>query len=59
MYKEIYFKALAHAIVGPASVTSAGQQATKLEPQAAADAAASRQNFFPGKHQFLLLRPFN
>ena len=47
VYYEIYLKNLAHAIVGSSLVNvKSARQACRLEPQAEADPAVLRQNFF-------------
>ena len=47
VYSEIYFKELAHEIVGSSLVSvKSERQACRLEPQAGADPAVLRQNFF-------------
>ena len=47
VYYEIYLKNLAHAIVGSSLVNvKSARQVCRLEPQAGADPAVLRQNFF-------------
>ena len=53
LYKEVYFKELAHVILGPDKFGI-----RRPETQAGADAAVVRQtSFFSRKPQVLLLRP--
>lgn len=57
MHYEIYFKKLAHTVVG-ADKFEMHRQAGGLETQEGVDAAVLKQNsLFSGKLQFLLLRP--